>query len=84
MYFSFLIYYITGVVFHSGAVVNHVLPYSAMRNENVIGTKNIIEFASKSTHKARLNFISTISCIPNVQSSASPKEELEYPDNNLF
>ena len=32
------------VVFHSGAVVNHALPYSAMRQENVIGTKQVITF----------------------------------------
>ena len=31
-------------VYHVGARVNHMLPYSILRRDNVLGTKNIVEF----------------------------------------
>ena len=38
---------ILDVVFHNGAVINHAVPYSAMRQENVIGTKQVIIFKQR-------------------------------------
>eukprot|EP00026_Physarum_polycephalum_P001267 Phypoly_transcript_01268.p1 GENE.Phypoly_transcript_01268~~Phypoly_transcript_01268.p1 ORF type:complete len:1160 (+),score=192.11 Phypoly_transcript_01268:494-3481(+) len=71
------------VVFHSGAVVNHALPYSAMRQENVIGTKQIIEFCWKSHKKPRLNFVSTISAIPGIPESSPKQAILEHVTSEM-
>lgn len=65
------------VVFHVGAVVNHVLPYSEMKRENVVGTSEVIKFCATSRNP-RLNFVSTISCIPNMPSSSSQQAVLNH------
>ena len=50
------------VVFHSGAYVNWVLPYSVLREPNFIGTKNILEFClPSSSNKEKLKYLHFIS-----------------------
>jgi fatty acid CoA ligase FadD9 len=54
------------VIYHCGAFVNHVLPYEALRDANVIGVSNILQFckdgSSGMCFKA-LHFISTVAAI---------------------
>eukprot|EP01106_Pelomyxa_sp_JSP_P005595 TRINITY_DN18899_c0_g1_i1.p2 TRINITY_DN18899_c0_g1~~TRINITY_DN18899_c0_g1_i1.p2 ORF type:complete len:139 (-),score=17.91 TRINITY_DN18899_c0_g1_i1:1205-1621(-) len=47
-----------GTVIHSGANVNSVLPYTALKRENVGGTLSAIKIALKTG--ARLRYVSTI------------------------
>ncbi|KAL6055781.1 Long chain acyl-CoA synthetase 7, peroxisomal [Balamuthia mandrillaris] len=46
-------------VYHNGAAVNWILPYSALRDANVLATIEILEFCSEGTLK-ELHYISTI------------------------
>jgi thioester reductase-like protein len=49
-----------GSIFHCGAWVNHILPYSVLRDTNVQGTYEIIRLAC-TTRKKQLHYISTSS-----------------------
>lgn len=53
----------TDLIFHCGAVVNFVLPYSQLYGPNVIGTREILRFAT-STSCIPIQYISTISVLP--------------------
>lgn len=70
------------LVFHCGAVVNHVLPYSEMKRENVVGTLEVIKFCANSRNP-RFNFVSTISCIPSVPASSSKQAILNYVTHDM-
>jgi thioester reductase-like protein len=52
------------VVYHCAAVVNHILPYNTLRQQNVVATNNILTFCI--VKPARLNYVSTVSSVPNV------------------
>jgi amino acid adenylation domain-containing protein/thioester reductase-like protein len=47
------------VIYHSGAMVNFVKPYSALETENVLGTREILKLASGGQLKP-VNYISTV------------------------
>jgi amino acid adenylation domain-containing protein/thioester reductase-like protein len=49
-------------IFHNAAQVHHVYNYEILRNSNVIGTKNIIEFAAD-TRKKDIYYTSTLSTL---------------------
>ncbi|MFK5970600.1 MAG: amino acid adenylation domain-containing protein [Candidatus Marithrix sp.] len=50
------------VIYHNGAWVNHIFPYSVLKTTNVLGTEEILRLASK--HKPKpVHFISTINTI---------------------
>jgi thioester reductase-like protein len=46
------------VVYHNGAVLNFIYPYSALKSSNVLGTQEIIRFACQSKTKP-LHYVST-------------------------
>jgi amino acid adenylation domain-containing protein/thioester reductase-like protein len=48
------------VVYHCGALVNSVLPYSQLREANVEGTRRIVEFSCRGIVKP-IHFVSTLS-----------------------
>ncbi len=50
------------VIYHNGALVNFVYPYSALKVTNVLGTQEILKLASKYRAKP-VNFVSTINTI---------------------
>jgi thioester reductase-like protein len=74
--FFFLILYFLDVVFHCAAGVNHILPYQALRKQNVVSAKSVLEFCA--AKPARLNFVSTISAVPNVAPGSSYDDALRY------
>lgn len=47
------------MIYHSGAMVNFVKPYSALEAENVMGTREILKLASQGQVKP-VNYISTV------------------------
>lgn len=47
------------VIYHSGAMVNFVKPYSALEAENVLGTRAILELAAQGRQKP-VNYVSTV------------------------
>ncbi|NEP45285.1 MAG: NAD-dependent epimerase/dehydratase family protein, partial [Okeania sp. SIO2H7] len=47
------------VIYHSGAWVNHVYPYTALKSTNVLGTEEVLRLASK-THIKPVHYISTL------------------------
>ncbi|MEM6840429.1 MAG: thioester reductase domain-containing protein, partial [Cyanobacteria bacterium P01_C01_bin.120] len=47
------------VIYHSGAMVNFVKPYSALEAENVLGTREILQLAGQGKLKP-VNYISTV------------------------
>ncbi len=68
-------------IFHSGAYVNHVLPYAKLRAANVLGTEETIRLAL--THKKKpLHYLSTVAVF-------DPAKEIKEDDDirsarNLF
>ncbi|OAL33730.1 hypothetical protein AYO20_07068 [Fonsecaea nubica] len=50
------------LIFHSGALVNHVLPYSELFHPNVIGTANLIQLAI-TTRRKRFVYVSTLAVV---------------------
>jgi len=53
------------LVLHAAASVNLVYPYGGLRNANVVGTRNIIEFALSGKVK-RLGYVSTNGIFPDI------------------
>lgn len=49
-------------VIHCAAVVDHLRPYAALREANVVGTLHVLEFAA--TCGARVHFLSSIAALP--------------------
>ncbi|NEQ43849.1 MAG: AMP-binding protein [Leptolyngbya sp. SIOISBB] len=47
------------VIYHSGAMVNFVKPYSALEAENVLGTREVLKLAGQGKLKP-MNYISTV------------------------
>lgn len=47
------------MIYHSGATVNFVKPYSALESENVLGTREILQLASQG-QLTPVNYISTV------------------------
>ena len=54
----------TDLIFHCGAVVNFVLPYSQLYGPNVCGTREILRFATYESNCIPIQYISTISVLP--------------------
>ncbi|CAF1549774.1 unnamed protein product, partial [Rotaria sp. Silwood1] len=54
------------IIFHCGATVNFILPYSQLYGSNVCGTREIIRFATHiSSSCIPIQYISTISVLPS-------------------
>jgi amino acid adenylation domain-containing protein/thioester reductase-like protein len=53
-------------IYHSGAVVNLVYPYSTLKPANVLGTQEILRLASLHTVKP-VHYVSTVAVFPLVQ-----------------
>ena len=68
------------VIYHNGARVNFVYPYSKVREPNVEGTKTILRLASTSRIKA-VHHVSTIDVLQTVM--RRPLREVEPPDHNI-
>ena len=56
--------YETDMIFHCGAIVNFVLPYSQLYGANVFGTREILRFATYASNCIPIQYISTISVLP--------------------
>jgi fatty acid CoA ligase FadD9 len=52
------------LIFHCGAAVNFVLPYSKLYESNVCGAREIIRLASRTSACIPVHYISTISVLP--------------------
>ncbi|CAF4734212.1 unnamed protein product, partial [Rotaria magnacalcarata] len=54
------------IIFHCGAIVNFILPYSQLYGSNVCGTREIIRFATfNPSSSIPVHYISTISVLPS-------------------
>ncbi|CAM4837800.1 unnamed protein product, partial [Rotaria magnacalcarata] len=54
------------IIFHCGAIVNFILPYSQLYGSNVCGTREIIRFATFNPSSCiPVHYISTISVLPS-------------------
>eukprot|EP00008_Paramoeba_atlantica_P009961 CAMPEP_0201480408 /NCGR_PEP_ID=MMETSP0151_2-20130828/4894_1 /ASSEMBLY_ACC=CAM_ASM_000257 /TAXON_ID=200890 /ORGANISM="Paramoeba atlantica, Strain 621/1 / CCAP 1560/9" /LENGTH=965 /DNA_ID=CAMNT_0047862249 /DNA_START=18 /DNA_END=2915 /DNA_ORIENTATION=+ len=77
------------VIFHCGAYVNHVLPYSALREANVIGTIQILQFCADSLPSSpkALHFISTVAAITRdmvkLEEGENQITSLQIPETQL-
>lgn len=74
------------VIYHCGAWVNMVYPYSALKSANVIGTQEILRFASKTKIKP-IHFISTtdvFSSINNGELRTIYEQDDIGPSNHLY
>ncbi|HEY9693232.1 MAG TPA: amino acid adenylation domain-containing protein [Oculatellaceae cyanobacterium] len=56
------------IIYHNGALVNFVYPYSALKPANVLGTQEILRLASQSKLKP-VHFVSTTNAISPAQGS---------------
>lgn len=54
------------VIYHNGALVNHLYPYSALRSTNVLGAKEILKMAASYRLKP-LHYVSTLAVFGNGQ-----------------
>lgn len=50
-------------IYHNGAIVNFVYPYSLLKSVNVFGTHEVLKLANQ-TNKKPIHFISTLSVFP--------------------
>jgi thioester reductase-like protein len=74
------------VIYHCGALVNFVYPYSALRGPNVIGTREVLRLAATSRVKA-VHYTSTVDVLlgthmqrPFLENSDSLEHPNEIPD----
>jgi amino acid adenylation domain-containing protein/thioester reductase-like protein len=68
-------------IYHNGARVDFLLPYSRLRGENVVGTRTVLELAIIGPPK-RLNFVSTLSVFPRMnQPEGAWIDEIEPPEH---
>ncbi|MGD1807086.1 amino acid adenylation domain-containing protein [Dapis sp. BLCC M126] len=58
------------VIYHNGALVNHIYPYSVLKPANVLGTQEILRLASK-IHVKPVHFMSTLSVLSLPNNSES-------------
>ncbi len=59
------------VIYHSGALINLVYPYSALKASNVSGTESLLKLASKSKTKP-VHFVSTLDVFQSPAYMATP------------
>ena len=69
------------LIIHSGARVNMTMPYSALKETNVMSTLKIINLALKS--HAKVTFVSSIGAIPALHSQQSAEEFFKLESNQL-
>ncbi|NEP72942.1 MAG: amino acid adenylation domain-containing protein [Okeania sp. SIO2G4] len=67
--FNFLAHEID-VIYHSGAWVNHIYPYTVLKSANVLGTQEILRLASETSVKP-VHFISSLGVLPSSSNSES-------------
>lgn len=66
----------TDMIFHCGAMVNFVLPYSQLYGANVLGTREILRFATYASTRIPIQYISTISVLPPGINDEIPIEDI--------
>lgn len=54
-------------VYHNGAIVNFIYPYSSLKDSNVRGTEEVIRLACQGTPKP-LHYVSTVGIFPSTRS----------------
>jgi fatty acid CoA ligase FadD9 len=64
------------IIFHCGAIVNFVLPYSQLYGSNVCGTREILRFATYESNCIPIQYISTISVLPPDITDEIPIDEV--------
>lgn len=64
------------LIFHCGATVNFVLPYSKLYSSNVLGTVEVIRLATHGPTCIPVHYISTISVQPSEMTQAIPIDEI--------
>jgi thioester reductase-like protein len=67
-------------IYHNGAVVNFIYPYSSLKDSNVRGTEEVIRLASRVRRKP-LHFISTIGVFPPTTQRDTKVFESDPPGN---
>ncbi len=67
-----------GIIYHSGALVNFVYPYSDLRAPNVLGTKEILKFANKK----RLHYISSTGIFGSSTCKLTYIKESDFMDDS--
>ncbi|ASC70570.1 peptide synthetase [Halomicronema hongdechloris C2206] len=66
------------VIYHNGAWVNFMYPYSALKSVNVLGTQEVLRLAGYTKTKP-VHFISTLSVFSDAYVDRSPVLETETP-----
>ncbi|MDB9524608.1 thioester reductase domain-containing protein [Oscillatoria sp. CS-180] len=66
------------VIYHNGAWVHHVSPYSLLRTTNVLGTQQVIRLACQH-HPKPLHFTSTLSVLPPMPPGDQVKMQEDDP-----
>jgi len=68
------------IIYHCGAQVNTMASYTNLRNSNVLGTLEVIKFATHKVDKA-IHYISTLSTAYKLNAEGEYSEE--FPDANV-
>ena len=71
----------TDTIFHCGATVNFVLPYSQLHPSNVGGTREVIRLATHSATNIPIQYISTLSVLPSTMRTAEVSVDDVAPDH---
>jgi myxalamid-type nonribosomal peptide synthetase MxaA len=61
------------VIYHNGAWVNHIYPYTVLKATNVLGTQEVLRLAAQTKTKP-VHFVSTFFSIPTVEESDSVEQ----------
>jgi thioester reductase-like protein len=67
------------VIYHNGAWVNFIYPYSALRATNVLGTQEVLRLASQGNAKS-VHYVSTLSVFSDIYAHKSRVKETEIPN----
>ncbi|MEO5952397.1 MAG: thioester reductase domain-containing protein, partial [Chloroflexia bacterium] len=72
---------VVDTIYHNGGMVNFVAPYSQLKAANVLGTQEVLRFASLSKRK-QMHFVSTLSVfLAHSKSPADIINEEDAPDD---
>jgi putative pyridoxal-dependent aspartate 1-decarboxylase len=61
------------IIYHNGAWVNHIYPYTVLKATNVLGTQEVLRLAFQTKTKP-VHFVSTFFSIPTVEESDSVEQ----------
>jgi len=69
-------------IYHCGAVVNSLLPYSELMNPNVLGTMEILQLATRNKLKS-VHFVSSIGYLVGIKDAGEDIDILKLPNLTL-